>query len=61
MDETAEFIYDYKNFDGSDKSLTYKIQLPFKGNIKELCHYIIQEKTDEMMGFLDESQGMLLI
>lgn len=58
MDEFAvNFVYNYLNYDGSKKTISYPIPLPFKNDIKELCHYIIKENCDEMMIFLDEHES----
>lgn len=54
MEATKEvdFEYSYKNFDGKQLNLSYKIILPYYDDYKQLAHRIVDEKMDQMMRYL---------
>lgn len=52
-----EFIYTYKNYNGEEKTLTFPIRIPYKGNLAELSHEIVSFKMDPVMKMLDAHIG----
>lgn len=57
LERTKNFVYSYKNYDESEKTITYQINFPYKNNYKELAHQIVAEKMDEINFFLDEHES----
>lgn len=63
MEATKEvdFEYSYKNFDGKQLNLSYKIILPYYDDYKQLAHRIVDEKMDQMMRYLLETYQLVNI
>ncbi|GAB0087465.1 protein C12orf4 [Sergentomyia squamirostris] len=50
---TSMFVYTYKNYDGSEKTLKYPIEIPYRDNCAELAHRIVATELDPVMKYLD--------
>lgn len=51
------FSYTYKHYSGAEKTFTYPIRIPYKGNLNELCHQIVECKMDPVMDMIDADIG----
>lgn len=55
---TKPFIYNYTNYDGESKTLSYAVAILDERNTIEVAHRIVAEKMDPMMTMLDAHQSL---
>lgn len=53
----TEFAYTFKNFTSEYASITFTINIPYRGDILELAHEIVNKKMDPIMDMLDAHLG----
>lgn len=51
--KVVNFVYEYENFDKTEASLEYPIEIPYTENYRELSYRIVAEKMNQMMKFLE--------
>lgn len=55
MSTKIDFVYNFKDIDGSAKELRYPLEIPYTNDVTELKHQIVASEMRPIMKFLENS------
>lgn len=56
--KTVQFVYNSQNYDGQPSRIEHPIVLPYRGDVRELSHEVVDKQMNPIMKMLDAHEGI---